>query len=340
MKKVFIDAGHNYNGVDTGAWGYGYREQDISFSVSEKIKSYLEQQGILVQMSRNSLKENVSTVSVNDSLKKRANMANQFQADLFVSIHCNSGGGQGVETYCFSASSSAYRLAQIIQAALVQAVQRPDRGVKCANFLVLRDTKMPAVLIETGFIDSDKDIALLSDENGQYIIAQAIAKGLCEYLHIPFKDYGLPENLTITSISETDTVSADLLQVRADPFISSPVVGQFVKGDIVYSHARYGDWNKCLLWNGSYGWVERKYLTLKSNYNGDLNVAKVFVVTADLLNVRSLPSTDSPIIGALVKGDKVYTNIQKNGWYQIQIWDGSYGWICGKYLSENSADAK
>ena len=107
---IVVDPGHNYNGVDTGAVGNGLREQDITFYIAEKLKPILERNGFSVIMTRNSLKKNVSNESVSASLARRSEIANRNGADLFVSIHCNAGGGTGVETYYCTDSATARRL--------------------------------------------------------------------------------------------------------------------------------------------------------------------------------------------------------------------------------------
>ena len=104
---IAIDPGHNYNGVDTGATGNGLREQDITYYIAEKLKPELERNGFNVIMTRNSIKDNVSNESVSASLNRRAEIANRSGADLFVSIHCNAGGGTGIETYYCTGSRQA-----------------------------------------------------------------------------------------------------------------------------------------------------------------------------------------------------------------------------------------
>lgn len=184
MIKVMIDPGHNYSGADTGAQGNGLREQDITFQVSEKLAVFLRRIGLEVRMTRNTLEQNLGGGTLSGSLNARAELANQWGSDIFVSVHCNSGGGTGVETYCYRKSGEAGRLAQDIQTELVNATGLTDRGVKTKNLAVLRRTVMPAALVEIGFIDSAKDSALFRDEAGQQEIAEGIAKGIANYFNI------------------------------------------------------------------------------------------------------------------------------------------------------------
>ena len=89
MTKIFIDPGHNPTGNDTGAVGYGLKEQDVTVEIALKLKPLLERNGFEVKMSRNSLKDTVAE-GLNASLAGRYNAANSWDADIFVSIHCNS----------------------------------------------------------------------------------------------------------------------------------------------------------------------------------------------------------------------------------------------------------
>lgn len=183
---VVIDPGHNYSGVDTGAVGNGLREQDITYLISEKLKPLLERNGFSVIMTRNSIKDNVSNESVSASLNRRAEIANRNGADLFLSIHCNAGGGTGTETYYCTGSGSGQKFAQCVQNRVVEEIGLRDRGVKSAKYAVLRNTDMTALLLETAFIDTASDAKVLGDSDYQQRFAEAIAKGICDYVGIDY----------------------------------------------------------------------------------------------------------------------------------------------------------
>lgn len=184
---IAIDPGHNYSGVDTGATGNGLREQDITYQIAEKLKPVLERNGFSVIMTRNSIKDNVSNESVSASLNRRAEIANKNGADLFVSIHCNAGGGTGTETYYCTGSDAGKALASFVQKNVINELGLRDRGVKSARYAVLRNTNMPSILLETAFIDTAADAAVLSDSGSQQGYADAIAKGICEYMGVEYK---------------------------------------------------------------------------------------------------------------------------------------------------------
>ena len=178
--KVFIDAGHNFNKWNTGAEGSGLKEQDITFAIAKKLGDLLASKGIEIKLSRPTLETNLGTDNAS-SINARYTMANNWGADYFISIHTNAGGGTGAETLYFKKDSKDY--AKVIQENYIKAIVLADRGVKYRDDVgVLINTKMPAVLIETGFIDNKTDAELL--KNHQSEIAQAIANGFYEFLGI------------------------------------------------------------------------------------------------------------------------------------------------------------
>lgn len=178
MKKVFIDAGHG--GKDPGATGNNLKEKDITLSVAKLIELELKQQGVEVLLSRS-----------NDSyltLDERTNKANKWGADALISIHCNDAENktaQGIETFCYKFK---YRkLADCVHNELLTSkVYTKDRGVKEANLHMVRESKMSACLTELAFIGNTQDAELLKTK--QNVFAKAIAKGICKYLGIVFKD--------------------------------------------------------------------------------------------------------------------------------------------------------
>lgn len=122
-------------------------------------------------------------------LSIRTNRANAAKADLYISVHYNAGQGKGLETYHFPGSVKGRRAAQIIHKHLMSSgVKRRDRGVKSANFYVLRKTTMPAVLIEFGFMDDPglEEAVQMVDPKVQKAFAIAVAKGICEYFGVSY----------------------------------------------------------------------------------------------------------------------------------------------------------
>lgn len=174
MKIVCIDAGHG--GKDPGAESGGVQEKDIALTVALKVGARLKDCEVIY----------TRTEDVYVGLSERALIANQAKADLFVSIHCNSvddESAHGMEVYVHASRSAASkRAASAIYDRLLPASGLRGRGVKADNFAVLRETKMPAVLIELGFISNSGDRAKLTDSAWQDDAAKAIADGIIEAL--------------------------------------------------------------------------------------------------------------------------------------------------------------
>ena len=204
--KVYIDAGHNYSGVDTGAVGHGLREQDITYKIASRVEKTLLAKGISVKMSRNSLTDNVvSGGSVSNSLCARYSSANEWKADIFVSIHCNAGGGSGCEVYCYKSGGQAETLAKNILSGMLWNTDLISRGVKTANYAVLKNTNMPAVLVETAFVTNSADAALLGSDDGQKQIAKGIAEGIMEYLGVDYSEDTAESNTEDSKPAELTT---------------------------------------------------------------------------------------------------------------------------------------
>ncbi len=176
--KIFIDPGHNYSGFDTGACGNGLKEQDITFHIADKLRVLLLASGHEVKMSRESREENVGK-TVAASIAGRANMSNEWGAELFISIHCNAYDkkARGTETLLYSLGSGARPFAERVQKAIVKRLGTLDRGLKARPELgVLKLTRAPAFLVETAFIDEVHDAALLSCRTNEF--AEAIFEGI------------------------------------------------------------------------------------------------------------------------------------------------------------------
>lgn len=172
MVKIFIDPGHG--GVDPGASGNGLLEKDVTLKIAQAVRDNLQRyKGVTVKMSR--------TTDKTVSLTERTNLANQWGADFFLSIHINAGKGTGFESYIHSslaASSPTAKRRSSLHNAVLKTNRLQDRGKKSANFHVLRETKMSAVLTENGFIDTKADADLLKSQTYLQQIAKGHADGI------------------------------------------------------------------------------------------------------------------------------------------------------------------
>lgn len=128
------------------------------------------------------------TTDVFLELSERTNLANKANADIFVSIHCNAAenvNAKGVETFSYPNSSKGVALSKCIQDSILQSkVYTLDRGIKTADFAVLRQSKMPSALVELGFITNVEDSKILRDKQNE--LALSIAKGILNYFKIKY----------------------------------------------------------------------------------------------------------------------------------------------------------
>ena len=171
---ICIDPGHG--GSDPGAVSKdGTQEKVVNLFVAQRIKTYLERAGAKVLMAR--------TDDSDVGLAARAAKANQAKCDYFVSIHANAADAEsanGYEVFHYPGSSGGVSLANKVSGAYKVASGMPLRRVTSANFQVLRDTAMPAILIELGFLTSPLDLALLKEPAFLDKCALGIAFGILE----------------------------------------------------------------------------------------------------------------------------------------------------------------
>jgi N-acetylmuramoyl-L-alanine amidase len=178
---VVLDPGHG--GRDPGAIGpTGLREKDVNLKIALYASQWLRNSNVDVLMTR--------TEDVDVSLADRCAIANRAGADCFVSVHCNAfqdPNVRGTEVYYYYGSQRGRRLAESLLKEVV-ALGFRNRGVKEAGFYVLKNTAMPAALVEVAFISNPNEEAWLANPTNQEITGKAIAKGICNYLSVPFKE--------------------------------------------------------------------------------------------------------------------------------------------------------
>ncbi|MBR5523962.1 MAG: N-acetylmuramoyl-L-alanine amidase [Clostridia bacterium] len=184
--KIFIDQGHNPEGVNAGAEGFGYREQDINYAVGTRLAELLRQDGRFeVKTSRNSPTDSLGTSNAT-SLAARVNAANQWGADYFISIHANASANpaaNGTEVYVYREGSVAAALAQDVLEGIVNRMGTKDNGVRVnPSLYVLRRTQMPAILVELGYITNAQDVQKMVEDPWGF--AQGIYNGILNYLDL------------------------------------------------------------------------------------------------------------------------------------------------------------
>jgi N-acetylmuramoyl-L-alanine amidase len=180
MPRIFIDAGHG--GKDSGAIGNDLQEKDIVLDIALRIKEdLLIFKDVEVLLSR---EENEFL-----TLDERTNKANLWKADIYISIHNNSfkeKTSKGFESFIYSGNVSSGTIAfqNVLHAEILQAmgVEVEDRGKKRANFHVLRESNMKAVLTENLFVSSASDAKLLKSDSFRQRIANGHTMGIVKFL--------------------------------------------------------------------------------------------------------------------------------------------------------------
>ncbi len=208
MVTLIIDAGHG--GHDPGNLNSSkgmMLEKDLNLSIAKKLGAYITE----------FLDGQVNVIYTRDkdqfiALENRVSVANSKKADYFISIHCNSNNKtvtNGTETHVHNANSTVgINLANEIQNQFLNRAGRNSRGVKIKhdrgyNLMVLKDSKMPAVLVECGFMSNVTEEAYLNSDKGQSLIASAIFRAFRDYIE---KRHGIKQN-NLRTIDKTKTPS-------------------------------------------------------------------------------------------------------------------------------------
>lgn len=206
MVKIVLDAGHEgvEKNLDPGAVANGLKEAELTLKIAKHIYDMLgEYEGVQLKLTR--------TGNQSLSLSQRAKIANDWKADFFLSIHINAGGGTGFESYIYNGNVSAATVAyqNVIHAEIIKAIGNvKDRGKKRANYAVLRETKMPAILTENLFIDNANDAAKLKSEQFLLQIAHGHVQGIV-------KAFGLKKKVKPQSKQKTSDKKLYRVQVGA-----------------------------------------------------------------------------------------------------------------------------
>ncbi len=181
--KIFIDQGHNPQNPNAGAEGNGYREQDLVYVIGRELAALLNQNpNFEARLSRNDPNEILGTTT-GESLRIRVEEANEWGADYFISLHANAStitSASGSEAFVYRIPSQAASFASQLLLGLQQITGLPSAGVTARPTLyVLRRTKMPATLVELGFITNPYDAALMADQ--PRLFAQGLYLGILRY---------------------------------------------------------------------------------------------------------------------------------------------------------------
>lgn len=178
---ICIDAGHG--GTDPGTSGNGLKEKEINLDISLREKKLFEDFGHKVILTRKD--------DINVSLKERADLANNNKVDIFISNHINAGGGKGVEVYHSIIGGQGEKVAlavvnEIASLGLENRGAKSRKGVNGDYLYVIRETTMPAILVEHAFIDWENDANLLKQNYFRSLLAKAVVIGTLKAYNLPY----------------------------------------------------------------------------------------------------------------------------------------------------------
>ncbi|MGX6445250.1 N-acetylmuramoyl-L-alanine amidase [Neobacillus sp. K501] len=310
-KKLMWDPGHGGN--DTGAAANGLQEEHLTFKIVEYAMAYLDAHYTGFEQRTTRGYEQTFPLS------NRDDVADNWGADVFISVHINAGGGTGFESYIYNkAGTSTVTLQNMIHNEVLAAMRLfgsiSDRGKKRADFAVLRETNMDAILTENLFIDST-DANYLKNEEFLKAVGGAHARGAASFL-------GLPKKGPKVSRMITGGINQNMMKDLADFLVSknwaaltaSVGIGNFVKGTRMFSEIE--------AWLNSKGWyftIDSVSSTEAQFVTGGLN-QQMMKELADYLVSRNWGAFSSNItIGDFVEGTEMFSQMEawlnEKGWY-------------------------
>jgi len=184
-KTIVLDPGHG--GSDSGAIGpTGVTEKSITLRVATELRQLLLDAGAKVLMTRTT-DVDVAPQPATDAgeLQARCDVANQAKADIFLSIHMDSfsnGSAKGTTGYYYAKGSQAgKRLADYVRQGVIDQIGTTDRGTKSCNFYVVKNTTMPASLVELAFVSNSQEETLMNSTDGIKKAAKGIFNGMSQY---------------------------------------------------------------------------------------------------------------------------------------------------------------
>lgn len=295
LGRVFWDAGHGGN--DPGAVGNGLKEADLAIKVVKYACSYMKE----------TYKCEVYQDITPDSLVTITSRANNWKADLFISVHFNAGGGDGYEALVYGSGNK--KLGECFEKQVL-AIGQNSRGVKYRPDLwVLKATDMPAILNECAFIDNKKDIQDWSEDKQLKKMGEALAKAAAEWLKLPKKTTdNSKEYKTLGNIKFRKTASTKSVQLGIVP-----------KGTVLTGTVDSNGWLKTK-YNGVTGYVRQKSKT--KTYCGLIGKYK----TLYKLNYRKNATTVGSSYGIVPKGTTLTGAVNDNGWL-LTKYNGKVCWV-------------
>jgi len=232
LAKWVLDAGHG--GTDSGTVGKnGRREADIVLEAVYETKRLLERNGEIVLLTRSS--------DIYLDVKDRVDIANKWDADYFVSFHMNSfvdNSVTGTEIVIFEKGYKSEELAKFIKDEILASLKSNDRGIKEASYTILRETKMPAVIIEAEFLSNEDIEKNFSAKNYGHIVAKACLTMVNKVLiDIPVKKPKTPTRegwrICIGYYRDYETAEEEVIRLKNEGFNDAYVVPYPEENNIV-----------------------------------------------------------------------------------------------------------
>lgn len=341
---IAINMGHTLSGKGTGAVGL-VKETDKNREVGNKLITKLQDYNCKVL--------NCTIDKSNNDMYEACNKANVNNADVFISIHLNAGGGTGVETFYSRYSNSRnIEFAKKVNSDLAAtSVLSPSRRC-CSDYsfhgydlYVLKNTKMDAILVELGFVDNKKDVDRWNGE----LIANTMLNSIVSFYNLSKK-----QNTTVTSKPQTTPtpqnnavnyivkVTADVLNVRAGAGAEHKITTIVKKGQAYTIVEEKNGWGK--LKSGA-GWISLQYTTKNTTTTSKPVVKQEPKVIREYkedgtasplikLDVKNSPDINSPTQTFYVKGESFkynYVIIKEDyTWVRYTSYSGIYRYVIVK----------
>lgn len=252
-KNIYIDPGHSK--TDPGAVGKnGTKERDITLSVGLKLANYLRSSGFEINMSRKDNNDNLPS-NISQDLVKRVQMANNFKADAFISLHCNAAtnsDAKGFEIYTTPGQNNSDKLATKIfsrvKSTFPNLTYRTDLSDgdpdKEANFYVIKHANCPATLIEMAFISNPEEEKMLNNPDFQDKMAFAIAQGIGDYFGMEIKKENNSDNIKLIVNGKESKIPIKLENGRSYALLDNNWIQLRSLAELIFAEIKWDEKNK------------------------------------------------------------------------------------------------
>jgi len=336
MATVVLDAGHG--GTDFGAVNGARQEKNDNLRFTLALGRVLSNCGVRVIYTR--------STDVFIPLEERARISNNANADLFVSIHRNAStntSANGFENWVYTnAGERTIAAAYLVHDRIVQAGVSSDRGIRYGNFVVLRLTRSPAMLLELGFISNANDNWLFDNRFSQYVLAAA--RGILNFFGIACPGVtspGTPPVIPPTPIPPpivppppptlapdrllgTVRTTGGNLNFRSAANANAPIIGLIPNGSQLQITGENNGFYH-VVFNGQSGWVSSNFVEVTSRPG-------TVATTGGNLNIRSGPSTANSVIASLPNGTRLTALDIVGNFYRVRLANGQTGYASRDFI--------